>query len=157
MRFPHESIEEASIFVKVAQSSRIVLARKGYLFLGWLFVACVVVQVFLAGMGTFVSPIHFANHATFVHIFEYLPLIMLALAFAGQLSTRLRWMTAGLFALIAVQYATANARHHDFGFANFIASLHPVTALALFWASIVTLLRARREADTRPTGTKAAL
>ena len=65
------------------------------------------------------SPIHFAKHVGFVHIFEYLPLLMLVLAFAGRLSPKLRWMTAGLFALIAVQYMTADARHYGVALGRF--------------------------------------
>lgn len=142
---PHPFVEGTSFHVNVAQDSRVLRARRGYLLFGWLFIACILVQVFLAGMGTFVSPIHFAKHVGFVHIFEYLPLLMLVLAFAGRLSPKLRWMTAGLFALIAVQYMTADARHYGVALGRFIAALHPVTAMGLFWAAMVTLRQARRE------------
>src|SRR5690606_19123062 len=77
-------------------------ARITYVTLAWAFVACIAVQVFLAGMGVFVSPRYFQSHTGFVHLFEWIPVVMFITAFPGRLSPRLRWMTAGLWALIAV-------------------------------------------------------
>lgn len=74
---------------------------------------------------------------------------MLALAFAGRLSPGLRWMSAGLFGLIALQYATATARFATaLAISRHLAALHPVTALLVFGASIATLSRARRQVGT---------
>lgn len=122
------------------------VARIIYIVLAWAFVGCITVQVFLAGMGVFMSPRYFQNHASFVHLFEWIPVFMLVSAFAGRLSRGLRWKTVGLWGLIAVQYATANFRFYDLSWALAFSSIHPVTALGLFWASIAILSRARREA-----------
>lgn len=125
-------------------------ARNAYIVLAWAFVACVVVQVFLAGMGVFMSPIYFQTHTRFVHLFEWIPVLMLIASFPGRLSAGLRWMTVGLWGLIALQYATADFRHLGLGLARVISSLHPVTALGLFWASVAVLKRARKEAAQTP-------
>ncbi|MGH2371726.1 MAG: DUF6220 domain-containing protein, partial [Chloroflexota bacterium] len=117
-------------------------ARRGYAALAWIFVGCLVVQVFLAGLGVFAGPANWRWHTTFVHFFELLPLLMLALAFLGRLPGRLRWLTAGLFALIFVQYATANLG--DAPSIQIVAALHPVVALILFWGAIVVAQRAQR-------------
>jgi hypothetical protein len=54
------------------------------------------------------------------------------LSAAGRLPPRLRWLSAALFALVYFQYFTANIRGH----APFMAALHPVVALIIFWLSI---------------------
>jgi hypothetical protein len=74
----------------------------------------------------------------FVHLFEYLPILMLLFAFAGKLPGSEKWLCAALFGLIIVQYATANIPG--------AGALHPVIALALFWLS---LRAARRPAGNR--------
>ena len=54
-----------------------------------IFVACLVVQVFLAGLGVFDSPSAFITHATFGYIIEWLTLVMLLIAAFGRLGRRL--------------------------------------------------------------------
>ena len=95
------------------------------------FVGCITVQVFLAGMGVFMSPRYFQNHASFVHLFEWIPVFMLVSAFAGRLSRGLRWKTVGLWGLIAVQYATANFRFYDLSW----ALVSPPSTLSPRWGS----------------------
>lgn len=105
---------------------------------------CVIIQVFFAGMAVFVSPTHWAQHTSFIHIFEYVPLIMLLLSFAGRLPARLRWLSAALFVSIVVQYATANVG----GSAPFAAAAHPVVAMVIFWLSVKTTLAAWQSTTT---------
>ncbi len=99
------------------------------------FALCVAAQVFLAGMAVFVSPVNWARHVSFVHVFELLPVLMLALAFAGRSPAALRWQSAGLLGLILVMYVTANMR----GMVPWAAAAHPVMALAIFWISVVVV------------------
>lgn len=113
---------------------------------GFLFMAaacalllCVVVQVFLAGMAIFVHPRYWAQHTTFVHYFELLPLLMLLLAFAGRLPRRLAWHSFGLYVMIFLQYFFANIRMQ----LPFIAALHPVMALLIFLYVIYVVIVAR--------------
>jgi putative tricarboxylic transport membrane protein len=113
-----------------------------YAFLGLaiVFALCVAVQVFIAGLATFVTPSHWAQHTMFVHIFEFVPLLMLVVSAAGRLPARLRWLSAALFLLVFAQYMTANLR----GLAPLVAALHPVVALAIFWLALHVVLEARR-------------
>jgi hypothetical protein len=127
-----------------AVPARIRHARRAYRLLAWLFAACVVIQVFVAGLAIFVSPAQWASHRAFVHIFELLPLVMLVLAFVGRLPVRTRWLTAAVFGMLILQYATANS-------GGVLAALHPVTALLLFWAAVTLARPTWRDAvDARP-------
>jgi hypothetical protein len=109
------------------------LARVGYAVLSSIFVACVLVQVFLAGMGAFGAD--WALHLTFAHFLGLPPLLMTPMAFAGQLSLVPRLLPLGLLVLIGAQYALANA-------AVPTAALHPVNALLNLCLSLLTARRA---------------
>ena len=104
-------------------------ARRGYLVLAWLFAGCVAVQVFFAGLATFVDSARWGWHTSFVHAFELLPLLMLPLAFLARAPAAMRWLTGALFALIWLQYLTANI-------GGIAAALHPVNALVIFWVAV---------------------
>lgn len=101
-----------------------------YLALAAAFTACVAVQVFLAGLGVFVSPADWRLHTTFIHFFEGLPLLMLLLALVARLRG-LRWPAAALIVLIAVQYATAAWTEP-----RAVAALHPVGAMIIAWGAV---------------------
>jgi hypothetical protein len=117
-------------------SAPVRLARVFYALLSSVFVACVLVQVFFAGVGAFGAD--WDRHLTFVHLFGALPLLMIPVAFAGRLSWGSRLLPIGLVVLIGVQYATANS-------AVPAAALHPVNALLILW---VGLLGARQAWST---------
>jgi hypothetical protein len=108
------------------QPGRVRWSRRGYRVLAWLFAACLVIQIFLAGMATFVDALNWGRHSSFVHFFEYLPLPMLVLVFMARFPISLRWLTGSLLVLIAAQYATAHI-------GGVPSAFHPVSALALFW------------------------
>ena len=118
-------------------SVRVRWARRGYLALAWVFVACVAAQVFFAGMATFVDAARWRWHTSFVHAFELLPLLMLPLAFLARAPAAMRWLTGALFALIWLQYLTANI-------GGIAAALHPVNALIIFWVAVYLGQRAWR-------------
>jgi hypothetical protein len=107
------------------------LARIGYAVLSSVFVVCVLVQVFFAGMGAFGAD--WSYHVSFVHFLEPLPLLMVPGAFVGRLSWGLRLLPLALVVLIGAQYAFANA-------AVPAAALHPVNALLIL---LIGLLLAR--------------
>jgi hypothetical protein len=109
------------------------LTRIGYAVLSSVFVVCVLVQFFFAGMGAFGAD--WSLHLTFVHFLELLPLLMAPVAFVGRLSWGLRLVPFGLLVLIGVQYAIANATVPT-------AALHPVNALLIFWLSLLAARRA---------------
>ncbi len=112
-----------------AVPARVRYARLTFRLLAWIFAACVVIQVFIAGLAVFADPARWAWHRAFVHTFEFLPLIMLALAFVGRLPTRIRWLIAATYGLFWVQYATA-------GIGGVAGAFHPVNALLLFWVAM---------------------
>lgn len=115
-------------------------ARRAYIVLAWTLLACILVQVFLAGLGIFVSGEHWASHRTFVHVFELVPVLLFALSFPARLRGLPRWLPAVVFALIALQYATVAARP------SVVAALHPVNAVLLAWAAF-RLARADMSVD----------
>ena len=109
------------------------LARVFYALLSSVFLACVLVQVFFAGVGAFGADWNL--HLTFVHLFGALPLLMIPAAFVGRSSWGSRLLPFGLVILLGVQYATANS-------AVPAAALHPVNALLIFWVSLLVVGRA---------------
>jgi hypothetical protein len=112
-----------------APPARVRWARWGYLALAWLFAGCVAAQVFLAGLAIFVDAARWPWHTAFIHTFEFLPLLMLPLAFLARAPAALRWLTGALFALLWLQYLTANI-------GGIPAALHPVNALLIFWVAV---------------------
>ena len=102
------------------------IARIVYAVLSSVFVACVLTQVFFAGMGAFGAD--WSWHLTFVHFLELLPLLMLPMAFIGRLSWGLRLLPLALLFLIGAQYAFANV-------AVPTAAVHPVNALLILWSA----------------------
>jgi hypothetical protein len=116
------------------------MQRKGFSYYAfrvtaWLMLACITAQTFIAGLAVFSNPAQWRTHVVFVHIFEYLPIFMLIFAFAGRLPNRVKWMSAALFALIFLQYFTANMPG--------AGALHPVIALVMFWLAF-TLVKETR-------------
>jgi len=118
--------------VRARPSVPVQLARIGYAVLSSVFVVCVLVQVFFAGMGAFGAD--WSYHVSFVHLLEPLPLLMVPVAFVGRLSWGLRLLPLALVVQIGAQYAFANA-------AVPAAALHPVNALLIL---LIGLLLARR-------------
>jgi hypothetical protein len=123
---PLEKVARARLSIPVR------LARIGYAVLSSVFVGCVLVQVFFAGMGAFGAD--WSYHVSFVHLLEPLPLLMVPVAFVGRLSWGSRLLPFTLVVLIGVQYAFANT-------AIPAAALHPLNALLIF---LIGLFIARR-------------
>jgi hypothetical protein len=103
-----------------------------YALLATVFVVCILVQVFFAGMGAFGAD--WSYHVTFGHLLEPLPLLMVPVAFVGRLSWALRLLPLLLIVLIGAQYALASA-------AVPAAALHPVNAVVIL---LIGLFMARR-------------
>jgi hypothetical protein len=110
------------------QIARVRIGRFGFALLGLIFTACVIVQVFLAGLAVFVNKDDWGPHTSFVISFEFVPIFMFILSFVGRVSGRLRWTSLGLYVMILLQYVTAKA------FSGiWLAALHPVIAIFIFW------------------------
>lgn len=114
--------------------SRIRYLRFAFFLLAWIFALCIVIQVFIAGMAIFDDPENWRKHTSFVHLFEFVPIVMFILGFPARLSKVMIWGSLGLYALIFAQYATANLG----------SALHPVIALILFWGSFAIARRSFR-------------
>src|SRR6266508_7055244 len=105
-------------------------SRLAVVALAWLFAAGVVVQVFLVGLSVFESASHWEDHAAFGRWLGLIPIPLMLVALVGHLPLRLIVIAAALIVLYGVQYLLATADE------GYLAALHPVNALALFWLSV---------------------
>lgn len=115
-----------------------------YALLTWIFLLCITFQVFLAGLATFVDPLNWARHASFVHLFEFILVLLFILSFLRRFPLSLRLWPVGLFILVGLQYMTAEGAGPPW-----VAALHPVNALFIFWCAIVAAKKAARFAFHR--------
>lgn len=122
-----------------------------YAFLAVVTFACIVIQVFLAGLGTFAGSANWEMHSKFVNYFEYAPALMFLLSFGGRIRGLLRWLPLAMYLLITFQHMSVRV----FADIGPLAAFHTVVALLLFWASMHTANRAKgwlvprlTEADT---------
>lgn len=122
------------------QSGLVRFARVAFIVTAAVFALCVGAQVFIAGMATFAGPQNWGLHVTFVHFFEFLPLLMLLFAFLGKLPANLKWASGGQFLLIFYMYFAANIR----GINPMLAATHPVVAMIIFALAIWTVMHAWR-------------
>jgi hypothetical protein len=97
------------------------------------FVACALVQVFLAGLGVFDDPKSFITHREFGYLFGWLTLIVLILALVGRSPRRV----TGLSVLLLVQFALQSVFVALRGDLPAIAALHPLNGFALLGVAIV--------------------
>ncbi|MCP3741875.1 DUF6220 domain-containing protein [Rossellomorea sp. BNER] len=134
---------------KHKETTRIRLARIGFVLLAIIFTLCIVTQVFFAGLAIFVDPVNWSKHTIFVHIFELVPILMLVTAFIGQLPLWAKWQSVALLGLIFMMYFTANVTT----VLPWAAAAHPVIAIIMFWASLkmtrraVSLLKIRNKQE----------
>src|SRR3712207_6687960 len=119
-------------------------ARYAHAVLASAFLACVVVQVFFAGVGIFGADWSF--HTYFVPFFELMLPPAFVLALVGRLPRALKLAPVGLWVLITVQYALANADGPDV-----VAALHPANGLLIFWLSLEIARRSWRIAPGKKT------
>lgn len=111
-------------------SIRIRSVRFVYAVLAAVYLLCVILQVFFAGLGVFVNPDDLQLHRTFANYFEFVSIVMFLLSFAGRIRGSMRWLTLVLFALTALQHMTLQV------FTGILPALHTVNALVLFWISL---------------------
>jgi hypothetical protein len=109
------------------------VARRALPFAAGAFVACAVIQVFLAGLGVFDDPSAFNTHRDFGYTFAYLVLVILILAFVGRSPRQIVGMSVLLLVLFAFQSIFVALRT-DY---PAIAALHPLNGFAILTLSIV--------------------
>jgi membrane-bound metal-dependent hydrolase YbcI (DUF457 family) len=116
----------------------VVRARAAHEFVAWVFLVGIGAQVFLAGLGIFAGPGWWAQHRGFVHALEVLPILLLLLAWIGQMPRSLKILSVAPFGLIALQYATIEMR------IPVLAAFHPVNAILLFGLVLALAQQSRR-------------
>jgi hypothetical protein len=122
-------------------SKRIQFGRFSYSLLAIIFAVCIVTQIFLAGLATFVHPMNWAKHSTLVHIFGFnIPIFMLFTAFIGSMPRWAYYQIGGLLGLIFAMYLTANFT----AIVPWIAAAHPVIAMLLFVLAFIIVLKTWR-------------
>jgi cytochrome c oxidase assembly factor CtaG len=99
-----------------------------------LWVAAIIVQVFLAGqaIANLGGSGDFTTHIGFGYTIGIVQLVVLILAFPARLSGRDKWISAGILGLYVVQTLLPGLK----SVSPFISALHPLNAMLLFAVSI---------------------
>jgi hypothetical protein len=114
-----------------------------YLWSARLFLASVVVQVFLIGLYLFAGG-NLDWHRFFALVPTVLSLVILVVAFVARLPTYSKRWSGALFVVTFIQGALPGMK----GTVPLVAALHPVVALMMLWLGIVVLRDAQQQAVT---------
>lgn len=115
------------------------VSRFVYLGLAWLFVAGVLVQVFLAGMVVVAARMGWGSHVGLGHMLAAPLLFMLITMYLGRMPGSLKRLTWLLFLAYVLQ---ADVVIFLRGTAPVVSALHPVFALVDFALGVTLALRA---------------
>ena len=121
------------------------IARTAYPITAGLFVACAVIQVFLAGLGVFDDPNAFVTHRNFGYLFGWLTLVLLVIALVGRMPRRYVGLAVLILVLFALQSVFVALRDDM----PAVAALHPLNGFLILGTATYTAwssLRARSEA-----------
>lgn len=124
------------------------LARVGFAALAWLFVACLVVQVFLVGLDIF-AKLGGSIHRDFAYVYGWLAPILVLLSRTPPAPASARLPALVLLLLFAAQTVLPSLKDQF----PVLAAFHPVNALVIFALAIVV---ARRASARIPPGTRVA-
>ena len=122
-------------------------ARRALPMVAGLFVACGLVQVFLAGLGVFSDPASFITHREFGYLLGWFTLAILILALVG----RERRLVVGLSILLLVQFTLQSvfvALRTD---VPTVAALHPVNGFLILLVGVL-ITRLAWVARSEPAG-----
>jgi hypothetical membrane protein len=108
-----------------------------YVVLAWLFLAAVITQFFLAGLGVFGAKT-FEPHKDFAGAFHLLALLLLLLAIFVRRNRADIILTVVLFVIVTVQFSLPEARDDAPG----VAALHVVNALFIWIVGYHLAMRA---------------
>lgn len=117
---------------QIEPAAGIVRARRGYVWLAWLFAACVVLQVFLLGLEVFEAGADPTLHRDFAYIYGWLLPVMLVLARIGRLAAGMLVLTA----ILLVLYAAQTVMPAFAAGLPLLGPLHAVNTLVLFGLGI---------------------
>ena len=113
------------------------LARLGFVTGAWLFLVCLLIQVFLVGLDIFAG-LGGSIHRDFAYLYGWLAPILVLLAGVARVPSMTRSLTILLLILFAVQTVLPSLRDQF----PLLAALHTVNALAVFALAIVVARRA---------------
>lgn len=116
---------------------RVGAARLAFLAGAWLFVVCIIVQVFLVGLDIF-TEMEGDVHRDFAYLYGWLVPLLVLLAGAARVPAGTRSLTLLLLVLFAAQTVLPSLRDQ----LPLLAALHAVNALAIFAIGIVVARRA---------------
>lgn len=122
------------------------LIPRAFLAVAVLFVACVVVQFFLAGLGVFESYASFITHRDFGYAFGWLALVLLALAIVGRAPRRQLLRVVAIIVAFAFQSVFVALRTE----APALAALHPLNGVLILLLSIDVAMYAWRHRRDDP-------
>lgn len=108
------------------------VARTGLAVVAGLFVACLFLQIFLAGLGVFDGAARFVTHREFGYAIGWLTLVMLILAIVGRVPGKLIGLTGLMLLLFALQSVFVAVRT-DY---PVVAALHPLNGVVLLLVAI---------------------
>ena len=120
-------------------------ARTAYPVVAGLFVACAVIQVFLACLGVFDSPNAFITHRNFGYMFGWLTLVLLVVALVGRMPRRYVGLAVLILVLFALQSVFVALRNDM----PAVAALHPLNGFLILGVATYaawTSWKARAEA-----------
>jgi mercuric ion transport protein len=127
-------------------------ARRALPVVAAIFVACGLVQVFLAGLGVFDDPASFVTHREFGYLLGWFTLAMLVLALLG----RQRRLIVGLTILVLVQFTFQSVFVALRTTYPAVAALHPVNGFLLLVVGIaiarLSWVARHEAADARAVG-----
>jgi hypothetical protein len=132
---PGRSIGDDGSMAGAADRHR--LARLAFAAIAWLFLGCLVVQVFLVGLDIF-ADLGGSIHRDFAYLYGWLTPVLVLLAGFAQAPRSTRDLTIVLVVLFAVQVVLPSMRD----VLPLLAALHAVNALALFSIAMVVVARA---------------
>ncbi|MFN2484759.1 MAG: DUF6220 domain-containing protein [Candidatus Limnocylindria bacterium] len=103
----------------------------------WLYVAGLLVQVLLAGLGMFADRGAFATHVALGWILHIVPVLIVTLVALARLGRGLLWHSLALFVVQFIQPILATFR----GSAPVVAAFHPPLALVVFALAVTLAIR----------------
>jgi hypothetical protein len=122
------------------------LSRLGFVLVAWLFVGCVVVQLYLTGLGVFAGYDNFLLHRDFGYLFGVLTLVLLLLAAVGRMPLRLIVASGVLLGLFALQSVFVFLRTD----APYIAALHAVNGVVILLVGLWVAWRSTEHVRQAP-------
>lgn len=109
------------------------IARQLHAVIAWIFVAALVVQVWLAGRGVFESPTVFATHRDVGYTLSIFPIVLLVLGLLGGMGRRVAILAAVIFGLFILQSVLVVMRESS----PAVAALHPVNGFLIILLAVV--------------------